>query len=77
MVSFRDTGFLKIRLFSPELANAALAEVDRAETDRFMAEASERTWIALTLPDGPATTRHRETIESVRVQVSSESKESC
>ncbi|KAL8650216.1 MAG: hypothetical protein Q9210_003959 [Variospora velana] len=64
MTGFVESGFLKIRLFSGHIAEAARTEIDEAEYKTWLAiKDSDRTWVPLTMPKGPAMASLFQTLE--------------
>ncbi|KAL9592647.1 MAG: hypothetical protein Q9179_006504 [Wetmoreana sp. 5 TL-2023] len=64
MKSFLETGFLKLQLYPGYIAEAACNEIDEAEYKKWLTKMdSDRTWVPLTFPKGPATDELLQTIE--------------
>lgn len=68
MTGFLQSGFLKLQLFPGSIAEDVRSEIDEAEFKKWSITESDRTWIPLTLPQGPATSKLLQTIEAVRTQ---------
>lgn len=68
MSSFMTSGFLQMHLFPGHLAEAAISEIDEAEYKEWVTKESDKIWIPLSLPDGPATAYLRQTVDKVNTR---------